>query len=55
MHAEVKKILVQVGIKCKITKKNSMTIYGKDKIGTKNKSILVNCDGDHRINLLACV
>ena len=32
-----------------------MTIYGKDKIGTKNKSILVNCDGDHRINLLACV
>ena len=45
---ESKKILVQVGIKCKATK-NSMIIYGKDKIETQNKSILTKTKGDHRI------
>ena len=52
---EVKKILSQVGIKSKILKNNSMKIYGKNKLAPQNKSILVNCDGDHRISLLACV
>ena len=45
---ESKKILIQAGIKCKITK-DSMVIYGKDKIETKNKSILTKIRGDHRI------
>ena len=45
---ESKKILVQAGVKCKITK-DDMTIYGKTNIETKNKSILVKAKGDHRI------
>ncbi len=45
---ESKKILVQAGIKCKITK-DSMIIYGKNKIESQNKSILVKTKGDHRI------
>ena len=45
---ESKKILVQVGIKCKTTK-DSMIIYGKDKINTTKKSILTKTKGDHRI------
>ena len=45
---ESKKILVQAGIKCKTTK-DSIVIYGKDKIETRNKSILVKTKGDHRI------
>ena len=45
---ESKKILVQAGIKCKITK-DDMIIYGKGKIETRNKSILVKAKGDHRI------
>jgi len=45
---ETKKILVQAGIKCKTTK-DSIIIYGKDKIETQNKSILVKTKGDHRI------
>lgn len=45
---ESKKILVQAGIKCKITK-DSMIIYGKNKIEPQNKSILVKTKGDHRI------
>lgn len=45
---ESKKILVQAGIKCKITK-DSMVIYGKDKIETQNKSILTKTKDDHRI------
>ena len=46
---EIKKILIQIGVKCKITKKSVMTIYGKGKIETQNKSILVKTRGDHRI------
>jgi len=45
---ESKKILTQAGIKCKITK-DSMIIYGKDKIETKNKLILTEIRYDHRI------
>ena len=45
---ESKKILTQAGIKCKITK-DSMVIYGKDKIETKNKLILTEIRYDHRI------
>ena len=51
---ESKKILVQAGIKCKITK-NSMVIYGKDKIETQNKSILTKTKGDHRICMSAAI
>ena len=52
---EMKKILIQIGIKCKITKNSDMIIYGKDKIETKNKSIIVNLQGDHRINMSAAI
>ena len=45
---ESKKILIQIGIKCKTTK-DSMTIYGKNRIQTKKKSILTETKGDHRI------
>ena len=52
---EMKKIFIQIGIKCKITKNSDMIIYGKDKIETKNKSIIVNLQGDHRINMSAAI
>ena len=45
---EMKKIITQAGIKCKNTK-DSMTIYGKDKIDNRKKFILVKTKGDHRI------
>ena len=45
---ESKKILTQAGIKCKVTK-DAMIIYGKDKIKTINKSIVIKTKGDHRI------
>jgi len=45
---ESKKILIQAGIKCKITK-SSMIIYGNNKIDNKAKSIITNTMGDHRI------
>jgi 5-enolpyruvylshikimate-3-phosphate synthase len=51
----MKKILIQIGVKCKITKNNVMIIYGKDEIETKNKSIYINTPGDHRINLVGAV
>jgi len=51
---ESKKILLQAGIKCKITK-DSMTIYGKDKIFNQNKLILTNTKGDHRICMSAVI
>jgi len=51
---EVKKILNQIGIKCKITK-DSMKIYGKNKIKTKNRSVIVNTKGDHRICMSAMI
>jgi len=45
---EMRKILVQVGIKCKSTK-SSMIIYGKKKLENINKTITVNTKNDHRI------
>ncbi len=51
---ESKKILVQAGIKCKITK-DTMVIYGKDKIETRNKSILTKTKGDHRICMSSAI
>ena len=45
---EMKKMLNQAGIKCKIAREN-MTIYGKNKIYNQNKSILTKTKGDHRI------
>ena len=51
---ESKKILVQAGIKCKITR-DTMIIYGKDKIETRNKSILTKTKGDHRICMSSAI
>jgi len=51
---ETKKILVQIGIKCKTTK-DSMIIYGKNKIETKKKSILTETIGDHRICMSSAI
>jgi len=52
---EMKKIFIQIGIKCKIEKNSTMIIYGKSNIITKNKSLVVNVPGDHRINLVAAI
>lgn len=51
---ESKKILVQAGIKCKITK-DGMIIYGKDKVEIQNKSILTKTKYDHRISMSAVI
>ena len=51
---ETKKILAQAGIKCKITK-DTMVIYGKDKIETRNKSILAKTKSDHRICMSSAI
>ena len=53
---ESKKILIQAGIKCKITK-SSMTIYGKEKneINIDKKMIISKAKGDHRICMSAAV
>ncbi len=51
---ESKKILLQAGIKCKITK-DSMIIYGTNKIKTKNKYIIIETKGDHRICMSSAI
>ena len=51
---EMKKILIQAGIKCKNTK-DSIIIYGKNKIEAANKSILVKTKGDHRICMSSAI
>jgi len=51
---ESKKIFDQAGIECKITK-NSMVIYGNDKIKTQNKLIVSRTEGDHRICMSAVI
>ena len=51
---ESKKILVQAGIKCKITK-DAMTIYGKNEIKKQNRTILVKAKGDHRICMSSAI
>ena len=45
---EMKKILSQIGIKCKLSK-NEMKILGSKNIKTKNKTIKVSNLLDHRI------
>lgn len=49
---EMKKILNQIGIKCRLSQ-NEMKIYGKKKINVKNKKIVVGNLGDHRIAMCA--
>ena len=51
---EMKKILVQTGIKCK-SKKDEMKIYGLKKINNKNKIINVPNLSDHRICMSAAI
>ena len=51
---ESKKILLQAGIKCKITK-DSMIVYGTNKIKTKNKYIIIETKGDHRICMSSAI
>jgi len=51
---EMNKFLTQAGIICKSTK-NSMTIYGNDKLKNKNKLVLVKTKGDHRICMSSLV
>jgi len=51
---ESKKLLVQAGIKCKITK-HDMTIYGKEKIYYADKKITTNTKGDHRICMSSAI
>jgi len=51
---EMKKILNQIGIKCKLTN-DEMKIYGKEKIETKNKKIIVRNLGDHRVAMCAFI
>tara|TARA_Y100000590_G_scaffold354048_1_gene407246 strand:+ start:2580 stop:3923 length:1344 start_codon:yes stop_codon:yes gene_type:complete len=45
---ESKKILVQSGIKCKITN-NKMKIYGKNKLEKQKRLLIIKTKGDHRI------
>ena len=45
---EMKKILNKIGIKCKLSK-GIMKIYGRGEIKSKNKKIIINSLGDHRI------
>ena len=51
---EVKKILNQAAVKCKVTK-NSITIYGRGKIDKQNRSILVKNLNDHRLCLSSAI
>jgi len=51
---ESKKILLQAGIKCKITK-DSMIVYGTNKIKTKNKYIIIETKSDHRICMSSAI
>ena len=51
---EMQKILSQVGIKSKSTKKE-LKIYGKERIYAQNKKVIVKNLGDHRICMSAFV
>tara|TARA_Y100000590_G_scaffold8323_1_gene10433 strand:- start:12042 stop:13400 length:1359 start_codon:yes stop_codon:yes gene_type:complete len=51
---ESTKILKQAGIRFKSTK-DSLTIYGQEKIITKNKSISIQTKGDHRICMASAI
>ena len=51
---EIKKLLKQAGIMCKTTK-DSIKIYGKSEIETKNKSVIIKTKGDHRICMSSAI
>ena len=51
---EMKKILKQIGIKCKLSK-NEMKIFGKGMIDASNKKITVENLGDHRIAMCSFI
>tara|TARA_B100000767_G_scaffold151795_1_gene142872 strand:- start:3894 stop:5252 length:1359 start_codon:yes stop_codon:yes gene_type:complete len=51
---EMKKILIQIGVKCK-TNKNEMKIFGNPKIKKANTKIQVPNLGDHRICMSAMI
>ena len=51
---EMKKILTQIGIKCKLSK-NEMKIFGKGMIDASDKKILVGNLGDHRIAMCSFI
>ena len=50
----MKKILTQIGVKCKLSK-NEMKIYGKGMINVPNKKIIVGNLGDHRVAMCAFI
>ncbi len=52
--SEMKKILTQIGIKCK-SNNNEMKIFGKKEINIKNRNIFVPNLGDHRICMSAMI
>ena len=51
---EMKKILKQIGIRCKLTT-NEMKIFGKGMIDASDKKIFVSKLGDHRIAMCAFI
>ena len=51
---EMKKILEQLGVKCKLNK-NEMKIFGKGLIDASNKKINVKNLGDHRVAMCAFI
>ena len=51
---EMRKVLIQIGVKCK-SKKNEMKIYGRKKIEKFNDVIKVPNLGDHRICMSAVI
>ena len=51
---EMKKILNQIGVKCKLSQ-NEMKIYGKGMIDASNKKIVVGNLGDHRVAMCAFI
>jgi len=51
---EMKKILTQIGIKCKLSK-NEMKIFGKGMIDASDKKIFVENLGDHRVAMCSFI
>ena len=51
---EMCKFLIQSGIACNSTN-DTMTIYGEKNLDIKNKTIVVNTEGDHRICMSAVI
>ena len=51
---EMKKILTQIGIKCKLSK-NEMKIFGKGMVDASDKKILVRNLGDHRVAMCSFI